>query len=306
MKFGAIDIGTNAARLLVGEVTHEDGHSFVKKISYTRIPLRLGEEVFDDGKISKKKTEHFVKTIKCFKLISEIFEVKKLRAVATSAMREALNSKKIIEKIHEDTGVEIEIISGEIEAELIFGTFFLLDIDKNEPFIVIDVGGGSTEISVFESGTRIASRSFEVGTLRILKKKVKKSIWTDIHDWISLHVDLDSPHRIFGTGGNINKVHKILGGGHMEAITVADIKKLRNELESLSVDQRVDMFQLKPDRADVIVPALDIYLYILNELQCLEITVPKIGLSDGMIYQMDQSSQTGSKKKKKSISGESV
>ena len=288
MKYGAIDIGTNAARLLVGEVTKEGEHSFVKKISYTRIPLRLGEEVFEDGKISKKKSEQFVKTIQAFKLISEIFEVKELRAVATSAMREAVNASKIIEKIKEESGVEIEVISGNEEAELIFGTFFLLDIDKSLPFLVIDVGGGSTEISVFESGERVASKSFEIGTIRLLKEKVSPEIWSDIHTWIAQHVDLTSPHEIYGTGGNINKVHKLLGVGHLEGMLYSDMKALRDELEKLSVDQRVDLFQLKPDRADVIVPALDIYLYILQELNCKEILVPKIGLSDGMIYNMHQ------------------
>ena len=286
MKFGAIDIGTNAARLLVGEIEKEAGHSFVKKLSYTRVPLRLGEEVFEDGKISKKKAEDFVKTIQAFKLISEIFEVKKLRAVATSAMREAINSDKIIEKIKEETGIEIEVISGDTEAELIFGTFFLLDFDKSHPFIVIDVGGGSTEISVFESGERIASKSFQIGTIRILKEKVTSQIWSEIHDWIALHVDLKAPHKIFGTGGNINKAHKILGAGHMESIQVSKIKQLRDDLSKLSIAGRIDQFQLKPDRADVLVPALDIYLYILQELNCSELIVPKIGLTDGMIYDM--------------------
>lgn len=286
MKFGAIDIGTNAARLLVGEVEKEGGHAFVKKISYTRVPLRLGEEVFEDGKISKKKTENFVKTIQAFKLISEIFEVKKLRAVATSAMREAKNASKVIEKIKAESGVEIEVISGDEEASLIFGTFFLLDFDKSEPFIVIDVGGGSTEINVFESGAHVASKSFEVGTLRILKEKVKSEIWTDIHDWIAKHVDLKSPHKIFGTGGNINKIHKIKGIGQTEGLSTKSIIELREALAPLTVAQRVDQFQLKPDRADVIVPAMDIYLYILNELKCKKIFVPKIGLSDGMVYDM--------------------
>jgi exopolyphosphatase/guanosine-5'-triphosphate,3'-diphosphate pyrophosphatase len=286
MKFGAIDIGTNAARLLVGEIEKEAGHSFVKKLSYTRIPLRLGEEVFEDGKISKKKAEDFVKTIQAFKLISEIFEVKKLRAVATSAMREAINADKIIEKIKEETGIEIEVISGDTEAELIFGTFFLLDFDKSHPFIVIDVGGGSTEISVFESGERIASKSFQIGTIRILKEKVTSQIWSEIHDWIALHVDLKAPHKIFGTGGNINKAHKILGAGHMETLQVSKIKQLRDDLSKLSIAGRMDQYQLKPDRADVLVPALDIYLYILEELNCSELIVPKIGLTDGMIYDM--------------------
>ena len=286
MKFGAIDIGTNAARLLVGEIEHEGGHSFVKKISYTRVPLRLGEEVFEDGKISKKKTEDFVKTIQAFKLISEIFDVKQLRAVATSAMREATNSKKIIEKILIETGVEIEVISGDVEAELIFSTFLLLDFDKTLPFLVIDVGGGSTEVSVFESGERIASKSFEIGTIRLLKGKVKNDVWSNIHEWIAEHVDLNSSHKIFGTGGNINKVHKILGVGQMESVSLEKMKDLRDKLGSLTLIQREDEYQLKPDRADVILPALDIYIYILDELKSSQLIVPKIGLSDGMIYQM--------------------
>ena len=297
MKFGAIDIGTNAARLLVGEVTEENGHSYVKKISYTRIPLRLGEEVFEDGKISKKKSEHFVKTIQAFKLISDIFEVKQLRAVATSAMREAVNSKKVIDKIRQETGVEIEVISGDEEAELIFGTFFLLDIDKTQPFIVIDVGGGSTEVSVFESGERIASRSFQIGTIRLLKEKVNSSIWSDIHQWISKHVDLKSPHKIFGTGGNINKVHKLLGAAHLESISFRGMKEIRDELGAMTLDERADVYQLKPDRADVIVPALNIYLYIMEELNCSEIHVPKIGLSDGMVYHMHKMARKSGKKK---------
>ena len=286
MKYGAIDIGTNAARLLVGEVTTENGHSFVKKISYTRIPLRLGEEVFEDGKISNKKAIDFVKTIKAFRLISEIFEVSELRACATSAMREASNGLEIKELIKKETNVDIEIISGNEEADLIFGTFFLLDFDKNISFVVIDVGGGSTEVSVFEKGERVASKSFEIGTIRLLKDKVNEDIWKDIHSWIANHVDLETVHQIFATGGNINKVHKMLGAQHMETISVRKMKELREEINELTVDQRVEKFQLKPDRADVIVPAMDIYLYIMKELKCKNIIVPKIGLSDGMIYDM--------------------
>jgi exopolyphosphatase/guanosine-5'-triphosphate,3'-diphosphate pyrophosphatase len=286
MRYGAIDIGTNAARLLVGEVTTENGHSFVKKISYTRIPLRLGEEVFEDGKISDKKAEHFAKTIKAFRLISEIFEVKELRACATSAMREASNGKEIQQLIANQTGVEIDIISGNEEADLIFGTFFLMDFDKTMPFVVIDVGGGSTEVSVFENGERLASKSFQIGTIRLLKGKVNEDIWKEIHDWLALHVEIKTVHQIFATGGNINKVHKMLGAQHMETISVKKIKDLRDEIDELSLSQRVEKYQLKPDRADVIVPAMDIYLYIMKELKCKNIIVPKIGLSDGIIYDM--------------------
>lgn len=286
MKFAAIDIGTNAARLLVGEVSAEEDFTYIQKISYSRIPLRLGEEVFDNGRLSNKKIEDFVKAIKAFKLISEIFDVKGLRACATSAMREAENGVEVRDIIKDQTGINIEIISGDEEAELIFGTFFLLDFDKTIPFIVVDVGGGSTEVSVFERGERVAAKSFQVGTLRLLKGKTDKNIWTDIHDWLSQHVDLDTVHQIFATGGNINKTHKLLGAGHMEPISMDQIQSLHDELEPLSIRQRINLYQLKPDRADVIVPALEIYLYILKELKCHEIIVPKIGLSDGMIYNM--------------------
>jgi exopolyphosphatase/guanosine-5'-triphosphate,3'-diphosphate pyrophosphatase len=286
VRFGAIDIGTNAARLLIGEVTKEGSHSYVKKISYTRVPLRLGEEVFENGKISKKKTEHFVKTIKAFQLISEIFEVKKLRACATSAMREAENAKKVISKIQSETGVNIEVISGDEEASLIFGTFFLLEFDKSNPFLVIDVGGGSTEVSVFEKGEKVASKSFSIGTLRMLKGKVDKNIWNEIHDWISSHVDLNSPHQIFGTGGNINSAHKVLGGSQSEPISIDRLGGLLEELKPLTPDQRSEKYQLKEDRADVIVPALQIFTYIMKELDANEIIVPKIGLSDGIIYDL--------------------
>lgn len=286
MKFAAIDIGTNAARLLVGEVSTEDELTTIQKVSYSRIPLRLGMEVFDNGRISVEKTQDFIKAMKAFGLISEIFHVKQLRACATSAMREAENGLEVRDKIKEETGINIEIISGDEEAELIFGTFFLLDFDKTIPFIVVDVGGGSTEVSVFERGERVASRSFQVGTLRLLKEKTDPNIWSDIHDWLSEHVDLDTVHQIFATGGNINKTHKLLGAGHMQPLHIDAIQNLRDELEPLTIKQRINLYQLRPDRADVLVPALEIYLYILKELKCHEIIVPKIGLSDGMIYNM--------------------
>jgi exopolyphosphatase/guanosine-5'-triphosphate,3'-diphosphate pyrophosphatase len=290
MKFGAIDIGTNAARLLVGEVDKNKQRLYVKKVSYTRIPLRLGEDVFDKGSISKKKANDFVKTIQAFRLISEIFDVHTLRAVATSAMREAKNAEKIIEKIYKETGVSIEIISGQEEADLIFGNFEVLDIDREIPFVVIDVGGGSTEVSIFENGHLISSRSFELGTLRSLKGKVDKKVWDVLHDWIDENVDTSRPHQIFGTGGNINKIHKILGAKQNESVSVIDIQALHDQLEPLSMKKRVELFQFKPDRADVIVPAMEIYLFILNQLGCAELFVPKVGLSDGMILKLNEQS----------------
>lgn len=286
MQYAAIDIGTNAARLLIGEVTEIDGTSFVKKLSYTRIPLRLGESVFEDGIIPEKKQNEFRKSMQAFKLISELFDVKELRACATSAMREAKNGQEVQKMLLQETGVDVEIIAGSEEAKLILSTFFLMGVDKATPFIVIDVGGGSTEVSVFENGVRTASKSFKIGTIRLLKGKVSKDIWTQINNWVAKHIDLKTVRQIYATGGNINKVHKLLGAGHMEPISFEKMNTLRNELDALSMVQRMTKFQLRPDRADVIVPALDIYLYIMKELVCDEIIVPKIGLSDGMIYSM--------------------
>lgn len=288
MKFGAIDIGTNAARLLVGEVTQNETSSYVRKISYTRIPLRLGETVFGEGRIPEKKQAEFIKTMQAFKLISEIFEVKELRACATSAMREAENGSEVQQKILDETGVSIDIISGHEEAEIIFSTFFLLDIDKKIPFIVVDVGGGSTEVSVFANGEKVASKSFKIGTIRLLKEKTNPAIWAEINEWLVSHIDIKAPHRVYATGGNINKAHKILGGGYMEPIATIAVQSLRDELASFSVDERISRFQLKPDRADVLVPALDIYLFILEKIECDQIFVPKIGLADGMIYDLHQ------------------
>lgn len=286
MKFAAIDIGTNAARLLVGEVCDDEGHHFVKKISYTRVPLRLGDDVFENNKISKTKIENTVDSMIAFSKIAGIFKVDQLRAVATSAMREAKNATKVISKVKEKTGIEIEVISGQEEADLIFGTFLLLDFDKQKPFIVIDVGGGSTEISVFENGYKVAAKSFEIGTIRLLKHKVENHIWIQITEWIKANVDLNSEHQLYGTGGNINKIHKIIGLKDKKPVDLKSMKSLHEQLNPLTIEERIEKFHLKPDRADVIVPALEIYMHIMNELKYNKISVPKIGLSDGMIYQM--------------------
>lgn len=288
MKFGAIDIGTNAARLLVGEVCHDESHYYVKKISYTRIPLRLGDDVFETGKISKIKLQNTIDSLMAFKLIAGIFEVEQLRAVATSAMREAKNAPKVISKVLQHTGVQIEVISGQEEADLIFGTFMLLDFDKNSSFVVVDVGGGSTEISIFENGMKTAAKSFEIGTIRLLKEKVEESLWDELSYWLKENIDFSTDHQLFGTGGNINKIHKIIGLKDKAPVDLKSMKKLYENLIDLSVEERIDQFHLKPDRADVIVPALKIYLHVMNEINCDKISVPKIGLSDGMIYDMYQ------------------
>jgi exopolyphosphatase/guanosine-5'-triphosphate,3'-diphosphate pyrophosphatase len=241
--------------------------------------------VFDNGVISEDKITEFVKTMQAFKLISEMFHVAELRACATSAMREAKNGAAVVTEILIQTGINIEVISGDEEARLIFGTFFLLDFDKTSPFLVIDVGGGSTEISVFEEGTRVASKSFELGTLRLLKGKTDSKIWKELKSWLDKNVDSKVDHKIFATGGNINKVHKMVGSNTSE-IQIRKVSKLRKELEKMTLEEREDVYQLKPDRADVIVPACEIFEFILKELKVKNFFVPKIGLSDGMIYDL--------------------
>lgn len=287
-KYAAIDIGSNAARLLIGQLAVENGHHYVQKVSYTRLPLRLGEEVFENGELSSKKIGDFVKTMQAFSLISEIFEVNAIRACATSAMRDARNGAEVIEQVKEKTGIEIEVISGDEEARLIFGTFSLMDISNEKPYLVIDVGGGSTEINVFEHGQRVAAKSFDIGTVRMLKGKVAKKDWKALKDWIKTHVE-DNPHAVYGTGGNINKIHKLLGVKEKEPVRYRDMKTLWKELAPLTIGQRMDLYQLKPDRADVIIPALEIFSFCMNNLKCKELYVPKIGLSDGIIYDLGKS-----------------
>lgn len=286
MKFGAIDIGTNAARLLIGEIVEYNNHKFVKKISYTRIPLKLGYEVFETGEISKKKQEEFIKTIQAFKLISEIFEVKSLRACATSAMREAKNGKEIQKKIKKETGVKIEIIDGEEEGDLILNSFELIEFDKSKPYIVIDVGGGSTEISMFKDGVRQLSKSFEVGTIRLLKNKVKDKTFENIQNWIELKMGKANEYTVFATGGNINKIHKLFGLQYLEPLKTEWLLKMLYESQNMSVSERIEHYNLKEDRAAVIVPALQIYTHILEALNVEDVLIPKIGLSDGIVYDL--------------------
>jgi exopolyphosphatase/guanosine-5'-triphosphate,3'-diphosphate pyrophosphatase len=286
MKFAAIDIGTNAARLLIANVQHSAGRIQFQKLAYYRVPLRLGEEVFDKGKISSAKALQFQQTIQAFQLLAQTHEVSNLRAVATSAMREASNGKKIAKQIFQETGVPIEIITGDEEAQLIFSSFELLQLQKQQQFVVVDVGGGSTEISVFEHGQKVAARSFELGTIRILKGKTNAESWTQLTTWIQTNVELQEAHTVFGTGGNVNRALKIIAPKQKESLTLASLVDLHNNLIDLTLEERCDQYQLKPDRADVLVPALKIYITALNALGQNTLVVPKIGLSDGVIYQL--------------------
>lgn len=285
MKFAAIDIGTNAARLLIGEVLVNQSGLQIQKLGYYRSPLRLGADVFGKGKIGATKLKQFIQTMQAFQLLASAHQVTELRAVATSAMREASNNKKVAKEIFQATGLQIEVISGEEEAKLIFSAFELLHLGQKTQYIVVDVGGGSTEISVFEDGQRRASKSFELGTLRILNQKIDSNIWSDFTTWIQTHAKVNEPHLVFGTGGNINRALKMLPN-KKDKISRKDLLQLHTQLASLSIDQRIEQFQLKADRADVIVPALEIYIAALAALEQDQIVVPKIGLADGILLEL--------------------
>jgi exopolyphosphatase/guanosine-5'-triphosphate,3'-diphosphate pyrophosphatase len=284
VKFAAIDIGTNAARLLIANVNKNNEQLQLRKLAYYRVALRLGEDVFEKGKIGSKKAQHFTQTVQAFQLLAQAHEVTSLRAVATSAMREARNAKKISKQILAQTGIQIDVISGDEEAQLIFNAFDLLRLQKQ--YVVVDVGGGSTEISVFENGQKVAARSFELGTLRLLKGKTNAKTWAEFNTWIQTHVALEEAHLVFGTGGNINRALKMRGSNQSNTLSLDDLKALEQDLSKESIEQRCEKYQLKPDRADVIVPALQIYIAALKALKQEAIVVPQIGLSDGVIYQL--------------------
>jgi exopolyphosphatase/guanosine-5'-triphosphate,3'-diphosphate pyrophosphatase len=279
MKIGVIDVGTNAAKLKICKVNSEE----ISTLYQTRIPLRLGDDVFDNERISETKKEQFLHTIQAFYSTCLAFEVDKIRAVATSAMRIAENAQEIIREIKSNVKLDLEVISGDEEARLIQEGLSLLDFDKTKPYLIIDVGGGSTEISVFQNEEKIAVKSFELGAIRLLRHKEIETIWQDLTDWLTNSIGIEQEIRVFGTGGNINKVHKILATSNSDQISLFKIKELHQEMFPLTFQERMTKFDLKVDRADVIVPAMEIFIFILEKLQVNSISIPKIGLSDGII-----------------------
>lgn len=279
MKIGVIDVGTNAAKLKICKVNSEE----ISTLYQTRIPLRLGDDVFDNERISETKKEQFIHTIQAFYSTCLAFEVDKIRAVATSAMRIAENAQEIIREIKSNVKLDLEVISGDEEARLIQEGLSLLDFDKTKPYLIIDVGGGSTEISTFENGEKIAAKSFELGAIRLLRHKENETIWQDLADWLTNSIEIEHEIHVFGTGGNINKVHKILATSNSDQISLFKIKELHQEMFPLTFQERMTKFDLKVDRADVIVPAMEIFIFIMMKLQVNSISIPKIGLSDGII-----------------------
>ncbi len=284
--YAAIDIGTNAARLFVGYVQSKKKEIYVKKVSLTRIPLRLGEDVFSTGEISEKRYIRFEKTMLAFKHLMNAYEVVAYRACATSAMREAKNAEKIKTELLKKTGINLEIISGEEEAAIIYGNFFSGNFDGSKTYLFIDVGGGSTEISVLRNGEKVDARSFDLGTLRMLKNKVKNTIWDQMHEWLNHLKDIYGEMDAIGSGGNINKLFKLMDKRNSDVVHVYELESMERFLASMSFDERIEKLRLKPDRADVIAPAARIYLTAMKFAGIDRMHVPKTGLADAIVYKL--------------------
>jgi exopolyphosphatase/guanosine-5'-triphosphate,3'-diphosphate pyrophosphatase len=273
-------------RLLVAEVIERDDHPIIKKQTLVRVPIRLGEDVFDNGAISPAKRDYLIKSLKAFRLLTEVYGVSYLRCCATSAMREATNSEEVRALVEIGSGVHIETIGGKLEADLIVNTFWTQDLLKDRSYLYIDVGGGSTELTWLEKGRRVKSASFKVGTVRTLKGKVNPAVWDEIGGFLE---DLRKEHgqlMAIGTGGNINRIFKENGNAFGEPLTRSDIQKQRDRIASYSFEDRVKLLRLRPDRADVIIPAADIFLRVMSGAEIEEIFVPKVGLADGIIYDL--------------------
>lgn len=287
MKLAAIDIGSNAARLLISEVTKQPKQDPVfNKINLVRVPLRLGFDVFETGEISKPKAKMLMQTLKAYKHLLEAYEIKHVYACATSAMRDAKNSKDIIRKVKLETGIEIKVISGQEEASFIYENHVAENLDSDHSYLYIDVGGGSTELTFFANGSLVSKESFNIGTIRLLKNQIKEKAWDDMKDYVKKHIKSELPSIAIGSGGNITKILSMSRLKEGKPLSLDLLKDYYKELSSVSLDERMRLFGLKEDRADVIVPALLIYIQVMKWANIDAIYVPKIGLVDGLIHHL--------------------
>ncbi|MEL0274867.1 MAG: exopolyphosphatase [Flavobacteriaceae bacterium] len=283
-RYAAIDIGSNAVRVLISNVVVSPGTPpKYMKSSLVRVPIRLGQDSFTVGEISPRNIKRMVKAMKAFKLIMKVNNVKKYMACATSALREANNASEVIQEVKKKTGIEIQVIDGKREAEIIATTNIFESINKNRTFLFIDVGGGSTEFSVLVKGERVVSKSFKVGTVRMINNMVSEKVWEEIKEWVETYTKHHTKLALLGSGGNINKLFKIAKVKEGRPLSMIKLNQLYNELNQLDYNERILQWELNPDRSDVIIPATQIYLKALQWSGASEIFVPKIGLSDGMI-----------------------
>jgi len=287
MRLAAIDIGSNAARLLITEVIQDNGKPQFNKLNLVRVPLRLGFDVFEKKSISPEKEQMILNTIKSYKYLLEAYDVKHLKACATSAMRDAANAVEVIQKVKEETGIEIEVISGDVEATLIYENHIAENLDKAHSYLYIDVGGGSTELTFFADSKLVFKESFNIGTIRILKNQVHEKTWDEMKDCIRKGLKgHDNDVIAIGSGGNINKVFSLSKRKEGKPLTLELLKDYYKELSIFTVDERIRIYKLKEDRADVIVPALLIYVNVMRWANAPEIYVPKIGLADGLVQHL--------------------
>lgn len=287
MRLAAIDIGSNASRLLISEVTvNGDGVSSFNKLNLIRVPLRLGFDVFETGEISKEKKRMILQTMKAYAHLMTAYGVDKSIAVATSAMRDARNRNEVVRKIFLETGINIKVISGDFEASLIYESHVAENLNDSNNYLYVDVGGGSTELTFFSNNTLVYKRSFNIGTIRLLKNMVADADWQEMKDAIRENLRGQKKTIAIGTGGNINKVFSLSKKKDGKPLHVDVLKDYYKEFSSCSLEDRIRLYNLREDRADVIVPALMIYLQVMKWGNMEEMLVPKIGLADGLIQHL--------------------
>jgi len=287
LRLAAIDIGTNACRLLISEViTPPKGGPRFNKLNLIRVPLRLGFDVFETGEISKPKKGMILQTMKAYAHLMNAYRVDKHIAVATSAMRDAKNKTEVVRKIFLETGINIQVISGDFEASLIYESHVAENLNKDNSYLYIDVGGGSTEVTFFSNNQLVYKRSFNIGTIRLLKEMVVDEDWEVMKNEIRNNVKGIKNIIAIGTGGNINKVFSLSKKKDGKSLNIDLLRDYYKEFSSCSLEDRIRNYNLREDRADVIVPALLIYIQIMKWADIEEILVPKIGLADGLIQHL--------------------
>ncbi|MBT1699916.1 phosphatase [Fulvivirgaceae bacterium PWU4] len=291
MKLAAIDIGSNAIRFQVSTVLDNSPTFLFKKLEYVRFPLRLGHDVFSTGKISAKSIEKFKKLMKAFKLLVELYEVTDYMFCATSAMRESENGPDLAEEVRNELGITINIIDGNREAELINRAISSFLTKKT--YLHIDVGGGSTELNLYVDGKKIKTRSFKIGSVRVLEQTDSPAMWEDMERWVKENVKKEyGKVTAVGTGGNISKIFELAKQKPGKTLSIKKVKEIRQMIESYSLEQRIYQLQMNPDRADVIVPASDIYTKVMEWAHAASILVPEVGLKDGiMLYLYEKNTQ---------------
>ena len=284
MKYAAIDIGSNAVRLMIIQAMGDGKNTYFKKVSLVRVPLRLGHDAFTSGKITPHNITSLIKTLQAFKNLMEVHKVKHTMACATSALREARNGKTVVATLRRRTGINVQIVSGQREAEILYGTHIAEKLGKNRSFLYIDIGGGSTELTVFTKGKRTDSASFNLGTIRILEGREPSETWQALKDWLQIARKKLKGNVIgIGTGGNVTKLYRLSKLKKDQLLTYPRIRDLLDELEMYTVAERMHHFSLNPDRADVIVPAAKILLWVMKWARVKDLHVPNVGLVDGMV-----------------------